>query len=208
MQENAPVRKHVQSVGGSCSSFSQGCVAPPSKRRAHTMGQVDQWIRVFREGRLGKPHFGQSRVQHSSGRLFVVAEWETSWSTGQNGLKCWWEGAELAFFRKKMGESARQEACQTRDDYTSYRWSRTTSAEEGATPSQQRLSRRDSAKALAAAHAGSVFHLLIHALLIASLKSSGSSHTLASASKWRKVRASPDHLPPTSQASTTKRALP
>ena len=72
---------------------------------------------------------------------------------------------------------------------TSYWWSRTTSAEEGATPSKpgaQRLSRRDNAKDLAAAHASSVDHLLIHALLIASLKSSGSSRTFASASKWRK----------------------
>ena len=42
-------------------------VAPPSKRRAHSTGEVDQSFRVFREGRLGKPNFGQSRVQHSSG---------------------------------------------------------------------------------------------------------------------------------------------
>ena len=99
----------------------------------------------------------------------------------------------------------------TKDCYATHRWSRTTSAEEGVTPSKpgaQRLSRRDSTKALAAAHVSSVFHLLIHAHLISSRKSSGSSRTFASASKWRKVRASPDHRPPTSQATTTSRALP
>ena len=76
--------------------------------------------------------------------------------------------------------------------YVSYRWSQTTSAEEGVAPSHpgaQRRSRRDSANALAAAHANRALHLLIHAH---SLKSSGSSRTLASANRSRKERASPD----------------
>ena len=67
-------------------------------------------------------------------------------------------------------------------------------------------SKRERARAPAAAHANREDHLLIHAFLTTSLKSSGSS--LASATRWSKEMASLDHLPPTSYAITTSRARP
>ena len=54
-------------------------VAPPSKRRAHTTGQVDQSIRVFREGAIGEASFWPVESATFKRPLFVVAERETSW---------------------------------------------------------------------------------------------------------------------------------
>ena len=92
-----------------------------------------------------------------------------------------------------------------------YRASLMTSPVEGAQPSlltQERASRRDKAKALAALQARRTRQRKSQAASALRWTGKGSPRTLAFAKCRKKSRVSSDHRPPTSHASTTRRALP
>ena len=76
------------------------------------------------------------------------------------------------------------------------------------TPAEQSLSRRKSAKARAAAQANMEPHRRNHAARARPCNNSGTSRTFAAANPRRKEAVSSEKRPPTSPASTTKRAQP
>ena len=90
----------------------------------------------------------------------------------------------------------------------SRRSSQMTSQVEALCSRPPRRSSNDNANAWAAQHASAVHHLRNHARRAAWRISRGSQRALALASRLRKSWASSDHLPPVSQASTTRRARP
>ena len=90
-------------------------------------------------------------------------------------------------------------------------WSAITSDVVGVSPSaeaQHLRSNKDRAKARAAVHAMRTLHLRSQASIADFRITSGSLLALASARALRKLLASADHLPPTSQPSTTNLARP
>ena len=70
------------------------------------------------------------------------------------------------------------------------------------------LSRRDNAKALDALQAKMLLHLRSHAALTRFWRSKGADRECALARARKNCAVSSDHLPPTSAARTTRRALP
>ena len=96
-------------------------------------------------------------------------------------------------------------------DHVSRWWSQITSEVVGVSPSaeaQHLRSNSDKAKARAAVHAMRTLHLRNQATIADFRTTSGSHLALASARALRKLLASVDHLPPTSQPSTTNLARP
>ena len=96
-------------------------------------------------------------------------------------------------------------------DHVSRWWSPITSEVVGVSPSaeaQHLRSNSDKANARAAVHAMRTLHLRNQATIADFRTTSGSHLALASARALKKLLASVDHLPPTSQPSTTNLARP